>query len=58
MKLIRHLKDTAELACFQRRDNHESLEQAHKHIDQLENLVSDLIENIRDRLGDEPSRES
>lgn len=58
MKLIRHLKDTAELACFQRRDNHETLEQAHKRIDQLESLVSDLIENIQDRWGDESATES
>ena len=58
MKLIRHLKDSAELACFQGRNNRETLEEAHKRIDQLEGLVSDLIDNIRDRWGDEPTREA
>jgi hypothetical protein len=56
--LIRHLKDTAELACFQQRDNPETLEQAHKRIDRLENLVCELICNIRDRWGDETAEES
>jgi hypothetical protein len=46
VKLINRLKDTAELACFQRKDKHETLEQAHKHIDKLEDLVLDLIDNI------------
>jgi hypothetical protein len=50
---IRHLKDPAELACFQQKDNLETLEQAHKRIDRLENLVCELICNIRDRWGDE-----
>ncbi|HTZ97951.1 MAG TPA: hypothetical protein VMB18_16235 [Terriglobales bacterium] len=53
MTLIRHLKDTAELACFQRKDKHGTLEQAHERIDNLEDLICDLINNIRDRYGDE-----
>lgn len=53
MKLIRHLKDTAELACFQRKDKHGTLEQAHERIDRLEDLVCDLINSLRDRYGDE-----
>ncbi len=55
MKLIRYLKDTAQLACFERRAKHETLAQAHERIDKLEDLVCDLICNIRDRYGDEPS---
>ncbi len=57
MTLIRHLKDKAELACFQQKDNLETLEQAHKRIDRLENLACELICNIRDRLGDERTEE-
>ena len=58
MRLIRHLKDTAQLARDQRRDSRETLEQAHKRIDELEDLVCDLICNIRDRWGDETTEES
>jgi hypothetical protein len=49
---IRHFKETAELACLQQRDNPETLEQAHKRIDRLENLICELIRNIQGRFGD------
>lgn len=57
MKPIRHLKETAELACFRRRERHETIEQAHSRIDDLEDLVLDLIDNIQDRRGYESAGE-
>jgi len=58
LKLIRHLKETAELARDQRRNGHETLEQADRRINQLEDLICDLIDNIRDRWGDETTERS